>query len=167
MKTPICGNSKGNEIIAWCLINIWSCFLLNIHHHYMCCCRRCSLHHICANWVNNDNVHQALEIIYGDKDIHSSSGVAKEKVKNPLLNMCYTFQSNNYDNILKCIAGCCTFILARCHNPTLAKCGGEAQHFQSWGLGVLRDSRMFRVRHQGLKHFALKCSWCHWKGLEA
>jgi hypothetical protein len=27
-----------------------------------------------------------------------------------------------------------------CHNPTLAKCAGEAQHFQSWGLGVLRDS---------------------------
>jgi hypothetical protein len=29
-----------------------------------------------------------------------------------------------------------------CHNPTLAKCGGEAQHFQSWGFGVLRDSRI-------------------------
>jgi hypothetical protein len=26
-----------------------------------------------------------------------------------------------------------------CRNPTLAKCGGEAQHFQSWGFGVLRD----------------------------
>jgi hypothetical protein len=24
-----------------------------------------------------------------------------------------------------------------CRNPTLAKCGGEAQHSQSWGLGVL------------------------------
>jgi hypothetical protein len=33
-----------------------------------------------------------------------------------------------------------------CRNPTLAKCGGEAQHSQSWGFGVLRDSRMFRVR---------------------
>jgi hypothetical protein len=33
-----------------------------------------------------------------------------------------------------------------CRNPTLAKCGGEAQHFQSWGFGVLRDSWMFRVR---------------------
>jgi len=113
MKTPICVDSKGNEIIAWCLISIWSCFLLNNHHHYMCCCRWCSLHHICENWVNNDDVHQVLEVVYGDKDIHSSSGVAKEKVKNPLLNMCSTFQSNNYDNILKCIAGCCMFILAR------------------------------------------------------
>jgi hypothetical protein len=54
-----------------------------------------------------------------------------------------------------------------CCNPTLAKCGGEAQHFQSWGFGILRDSRMFRVRQQGPKHLALKCSWCHWKGLEA
>jgi hypothetical protein len=26
-----------------------------------------------------------------------------------------------------------------CRNPTLAKCGGEAQHFQSWGFGVFRD----------------------------
>ncbi len=55
----------------------------------------------------------------------------------------------------------------QCRNPTLAKCGGEAQHSQSWGLGVLRDSRMFRVRQQGPKHLALGCSWCHWKGLEA
>ncbi len=54
-----------------------------------------------------------------------------------------------------------------CRNPTLAKCGGEAQHFQSWGFEVLRDSRMFRARQQGPKHLALRCSWCHWKGLEA
>jgi hypothetical protein len=53
-----------------------------------------------------------------------------------------------------------------CRNPTLAKCGGEAQHFQSWGFGVLRDSRMFRARQQGPKHLALKLTWCHWKGLE-
>jgi hypothetical protein len=33
-----------------------------------------------------------------------------------------------------------------CRNPALAKCEGEAQHSQSWGLGVRRDSRMFRVR---------------------
>ncbi len=26
-----------------------------------------------------------------------------------------------------------------CRNPTLAKCGGEAQHSQSWGFGVLGD----------------------------
>ncbi len=37
-------------------------------------------------------------------------------------------------------------LLLYCRNPTLAKCGGEAQHSQSWGFGVLRDSRMFRVR---------------------
>jgi hypothetical protein len=54
-----------------------------------------------------------------------------------------------------------------CRNPTLAKCRGESQHSQSWGLGVLRDSQMFRVWQQGPKHIALKCSWCHWKGLEA
>jgi hypothetical protein len=46
----------------------------------------------------------------------------------------------------------------KCRNPTLAKCGGEAQHSQSWGLGVLRDSRMFRVRQQGPKLLALRRS---------
>ncbi len=58
-------------------------------------------------------------------------------------------------------------ILFLCRNPTLAKCGGEAQHFQSWGFGVPRDSRMFRAWQKGPKHLALKCPWCHWKGLEA
>jgi hypothetical protein len=57
--------------------------------------------------------------------------------------------------------------MEHCRNPTLAKCGGEAQHSQSWGLGVLRDSRMFRVQQQGPKHLTLTCSWCDWKGLEA
>jgi hypothetical protein len=42
--------------------------------------------------------------------------------------------------------------VGRCRNPTLAKCGGEAQHSQNWGLGVLRDSRMFIARQQGPKH---------------
>jgi hypothetical protein len=45
-----------------------------------------------------------------------------------------------------------------CRNPTLAKCGGEAQHSQSWGFGVLRDSRMFRARQHGPKHLALRRS---------
>jgi len=53
-----------------------------------------------------------------------------------------------------------------CRTPTLAKCGGEAQHLEELGLGVLRDSRMFRAQQQGAKHLALGCSWCHWKGLE-
>jgi hypothetical protein len=49
--------------------------------------------------------------------------------------------------------------LRMCRNPTLAKCGGEAQHFQSWGFGILKDSRMFRVRQKGPKHLTLRCSW--------
>jgi len=114
MKTPISVNSKRNEIIAYVWLAYDHVFFWAVV--VMCCCRWCSLHHICVNYVNNDNVHQALEVVYGDKDIHSSLGVAKEKVGNPLLNMCSTFQSNNYDNILKCIVGCCMFILARHSN---------------------------------------------------
>jgi hypothetical protein len=45
-----------------------------------------------------------------------------------------------------------------CRTPTLAKCGGEAQHLEKSGVRVLRDSRMFRARQQGEKHLALGCS---------
>jgi len=44
--------------------------------------------------------------------------------------------------------------------------GVKPNTWKSWGLGVLRDSRMFRAQQQGPKHLALGCSWCHWKGLE-
>jgi hypothetical protein len=44
--------------------------------------------------------------------------------------------------------------------------GVKPNTWKSWGFGVLRDSRMFRARQQGAKHLALRCSWCHWKGLE-
>jgi hypothetical protein len=37
-------------------------------------------------------------------------------------------------------------ILISCRTPILAKCGGEAQHLEKLGVGVLRDSRMFRAR---------------------
>ncbi len=45
--------------------------------------------------------------------------------------------------------------------------GVKPNTWKSWGFGVLRDSRMFRVRQQDPKHLASGCSWCHWKVLEA
>jgi hypothetical protein len=45
--------------------------------------------------------------------------------------------------------------------------GVKPNTWKKWGFGVLRDSQMFRVRQQGPKHLALRCSLCHWKGLEA
>jgi hypothetical protein len=50
--------------------------------------------------------------------------------------------------------------------PHFGQVWGWNSHSQSWGFGVLRDSRMFRVQQQGPKHLALGCFWCHWKGLE-
>jgi hypothetical protein len=44
---------------------------------------------------------ESSKTISGDKDIHSLLGVAREKVGDLPLNMCSTFQSNNYDNISK------------------------------------------------------------------
>jgi len=60
--------------------------------------------------------------------------------------------------LLLSFASCFTFFCPPCHTPTLAKCGGEAQHLEKLGVGVLRDSRMFRARQQGAKHLALECS---------
>jgi hypothetical protein len=68
MKTPICFNGKGNEIIAWCLLNVWPCFFLSSHHCCMCYRHQCLLHHICASQVNNNNVHQGAEAIFNYKD---------------------------------------------------------------------------------------------------
>jgi hypothetical protein len=110
-------NSKRNEIIAWCSHNIWSCFLLGSHHCHMFFYHQCSLHHICVNQVSNDNVHQGLEVDYGDKDIHSLLGVMRKKVGDLLLNMCSILEINSYNNMLKCIMGYCTFIPTRA--PTM------------------------------------------------
>jgi len=76
----------------------------------MCYHCQCSLHHICVSQVNNDNIHQSLEALFGDKDIHSLLSVVREKVRDLPLNMCFTFQSNSYNNILKCVMGYYTLI---------------------------------------------------------
>jgi hypothetical protein len=55
-----------------------------------------------VSWVNNDNVHQSSEVVFGDKDIHLLLGVAKEKVGDFPLNMCSTLQSNNCEYVEVC-----------------------------------------------------------------
>jgi hypothetical protein len=75
----------------------------------MCCCHQCSLHHICASQINNDNVHQGPKVVSNDKDIHLMLGVMKEEVGDLPLNMCSTFQGNSYDSISKYIMGYYTF----------------------------------------------------------
>jgi anaerobic glycerol-3-phosphate dehydrogenase len=67
------------------------------------------MHHICESGVNNDNIHQSVQAISSDKDIHSLLNVAKKKVGNLLFNMCSTLQNNNFDNVFKCNIGCYTF----------------------------------------------------------
>jgi hypothetical protein len=55
-----------------------------------------------------------------------------------------------------------------CRNPTLDKCGGEAQHLKKvriWsppGLPNVQSSTA-RPKTPRIK----VCSWCHWKVLEA
>jgi hypothetical protein len=79
----------------------------------MCYRHQCSLHHIYASRVNNDDVHQGLEVVYCDNDIQSTSTVAREKVRDLPLTMCSILQNNSCDNISKCIMDYCTLTLAR------------------------------------------------------
>jgi hypothetical protein len=111
MKTSIHPNSKGNEIIACYSFGIRSSLFLSSHCHYMCYHHSCSVHHIYANWVENDNVHQSTKIVYGNKNIHSSSGVVREKVGEVPLNMCFAFQHNNYNSTPKCVVGCILILI--------------------------------------------------------
>jgi hypothetical protein len=79
----------------------------------MCCRHQCLLQCICASQFNNDNVHQSPEAIFGDKDIHLSLGVMREKVGDLPLKMCSIFQNNSCDNISNYVTGYCTFIPTR------------------------------------------------------
>ncbi len=63
---------------------------------------------------------------------------------------------------------CISFLLVKHVSSIVAtlawpSVGVKPNTWKSWGLGVLRDSRMFRARQQGAKHLALQCSWSHWK----
>jgi len=78
----------------------------------MCCHHQCLLEHIYVSQVNNDNIHQGLEVISGNKNIHLSSGVTKENLGNLSLNMCHS-PNNSHNNILKCIMGHCMFTPTR------------------------------------------------------
>jgi hypothetical protein len=51
-----------------------------------------------------------MEAVFNNKNIHSLSGVAKEKGGNLPLNMCSAFQNNSCNNIPKCVVGYYTFI---------------------------------------------------------
>jgi hypothetical protein len=63
MRTLIFFNSKESEIIAWCSLVVWSCFLLKTHHHCMCYCCRCLLHYIYSSRVNNGNILKSFLVI--------------------------------------------------------------------------------------------------------
>jgi hypothetical protein len=62
--------------------------------------------------ISNDNVRQGSKIVSGDDNIHSSSCVAGENVKNLSLYVNFILQCNNYNGISKRIMGCNAFILA-------------------------------------------------------
>jgi hypothetical protein len=109
METIIGLYDKGNEIISRHLLCVRLC-LMNNNYHYVCYRRQSMLHQICTNRINNDNVCQGLKIISSDENIHSSSCVVGEKVKNLSLYVSSTFQCDSYNRISKCIMDCSVVI---------------------------------------------------------
>jgi hypothetical protein len=93
-RHPYVSIARGMKSSPLWLLNVWLCILLNNHHCCMCYHHWCSLHHNCASWISNDDIHQGLEIVSGDKDVHSSLYVARSKVRDLLSNMCSILQSN-------------------------------------------------------------------------
>jgi len=57
------------------------------------------------------------------------------------------------------------YLYIGCRNPTLRECEDET-HSWNWGLGVLRDSRNFKVWLQGSKHHALGRSLYNWRAIK-
>jgi hypothetical protein len=106
MKTPICFNGKGNEVIAYCsLINCVFSWATIITTCDVIVDVRCTI------FVGvKSTMTIGSKAVFGDKDIHSSASVAKEKVGDLLVNMCSTLQSNSYDSTPKRIVGYFMFI---------------------------------------------------------
>jgi hypothetical protein len=103
---------KGNEIISWCLLHVGSCFVLSNNSCYMCCCCQSTLHHICMNRINNDNVRQGSKMVFGNDNIHSFPCMVREKAGNFFLYVSSILQCNSCNGISKHIMGCNVFILA-------------------------------------------------------
>jgi hypothetical protein len=80
-----------NEIISRHSLCLGSCLVLSGNYCCMHSCRQNMLHQIWTSLINNDNVRQGSKIIYDDDNIHLSSCVAREKVRNLSLYMGFTF----------------------------------------------------------------------------
>jgi hypothetical protein len=105
METIVGLYRKGNEIISWSSLCVGSWFVLNNNCRCMRCRHRSMLHQIWTSWIGNDNVYQGLKIVSNDDNIHSSSCVARKKVKNLFLYVGSTFQCNSCNGMSKRIMG--------------------------------------------------------------
>jgi hypothetical protein len=112
IKTIIGLYGKGNEIISWCLLCVGSC-LVSSNYQCMHCHLWNMLHQIYTSRIGNDNVCQGSKIVSSDDNIHSSSCVAGEKVKNLSLYMSFILQCNSCIGISKRIMGWSALIPTR------------------------------------------------------
>jgi len=87
METIIDLNGKGNEIISWHSLCVRLCLVLSDNYHCMCYCCKNMLHQIWTSRIDNDNICQGLKTISCDDNIHLSSCVAREKMRNLSLYM--------------------------------------------------------------------------------
>jgi len=79
METTVDLYNKGNEIISWQLLYIGSCLVLNGNCFYIHYSRWNTLHQICTNQINNDNIHRGSKIVFGDDNIHPFPYMTKKR----------------------------------------------------------------------------------------
>ncbi len=82
METIVGFYDKGNKIIFWHFFCVGLCLVLSDNYRYMRCHHRNMLHQISISQIDNDNVRQGTKTIFNDDNIHSSSCVTREKVRN-------------------------------------------------------------------------------------
>ncbi len=102
-------HGKGNEIISRCSFSIKSCLVLN--DNVVTCANVIKACYTISIQVKSTmtTFAKVQKLFKGDDNIHLSSFMAREKMRNLSLYVSSTFQCCNYNNISKSIMGYSAF----------------------------------------------------------
>ncbi len=106
METIIGLYGKGNEIISQHSLCVGLCLVLSGNYRCMCYCSQSMLHQIWTNWIGYDNGCRDSKTIFGDDNVHLSSCVAREKMRNLALYMGFILYCDSCNSISKHIMEC-------------------------------------------------------------
>jgi hypothetical protein len=113
METIIGLYGKGNEIISWHSLCVGSCLVLSGNYRCMRYCPQSMLHQIWTSQIGYDNVCWDSKTISSDDNIHLSSCVAREKMRNLALYMGFIFYCDSCNSVSKHIMECNALILTK------------------------------------------------------